>query len=57
MHHSVSRSSREVLYNYGGQGIFSWEPECMSPFTGYNMGAWDSSTQRPTVIMDGVTQA
>ncbi|MFJ8716267.1 hypothetical protein ACIRD9_24295 [Streptomyces violaceus] len=46
-----------MLYNYGGQGIFSWEPECMSPFTGYNMGAWGSSTQRPTVIMDGVTQA
>ncbi|MFF8386444.1 glycosyl hydrolase 53 family protein [Streptomyces kanasensis] len=41
----------------GGQGIFYWEPECMSPFTGYAMGAWDSATKRPTVIMNGFTQA
>jgi arabinogalactan endo-1,4-beta-galactosidase len=57
-------STRAALVAYtkalkadGGQGIFYWEPECMSPFTGYNMGAWDSSTRRPTVIMDGFTQA
>ncbi|MEX3106311.1 MULTISPECIES: glycosyl hydrolase 53 family protein [unclassified Streptomyces] len=41
----------------GGQGIFYWEPECMSPFTGYAMGAWDSATGRPTAIMNGFTQA
>jgi arabinogalactan endo-1,4-beta-galactosidase len=47
----------KALKAEGGQGIFYWEPECMSPFTGYNMGAWDSSTKRPTVVMDGFTQA
>lgn len=29
----------------------------MSPFTGYTMGAWDSSSKRPTSIMNGFTQA
>jgi arabinogalactan endo-1,4-beta-galactosidase len=47
----------KALKTNGGQGIFYWEPECMSPFTGYTMGAWDSATQRPTVIMNGFTQA
>jgi arabinogalactan endo-1,4-beta-galactosidase len=47
----------KALKTHGGQGIFSWEPECMSPFTGYNMGAWDSSSKRPTAIMNGFTQA
>ena len=47
----------KALKANGGQGIFYWEPECMSPFTGYGNGAWDSSTQRPTVIMNGFTQA
>ncbi|MFJ9150911.1 glycosyl hydrolase 53 family protein [Streptomyces sp. NPDC102270] len=47
----------KALKANGGQGIFYWEPECMSPFTGYNMGAWDSATQRPTAIMNGFTQA
>lgn len=47
----------KALKATGGQGLFYWEPECMSPFTGYAMGAWDSATQRPTVIMDGFTQA
>ncbi|MGX1365350.1 arabinogalactan endo-1,4-beta-galactosidase [Streptomyces canus] len=46
-----------ALRSSGGQGIFYWEPECMSPFTGYTMGAWDSATQRPTAIMNGFTQA
>ncbi|MEU7658338.1 glycosyl hydrolase 53 family protein [Streptomyces lincolnensis] len=57
-------STRAALVAYtkalkaeGGQGIFYWEPECMTPFTGYGMGAWDSATNRPTVIMDGFTQA
>jgi arabinogalactan endo-1,4-beta-galactosidase len=35
-----------ALKTNGGQGIFYWEPECMSPFTGYNMGAWASSSKR-----------
>jgi arabinogalactan endo-1,4-beta-galactosidase len=47
----------KALKAHGGQGIFYWEPECMSPFTGYAMGAWDSSTKRPTTIMNGFTQA
>ncbi|MFF7490134.1 glycosyl hydrolase 53 family protein [Streptomyces luteogriseus] len=47
----------KALKANGGQGIFYWEPECMSPFTGYNMGAWDSSSKRPTAIMNGFTQA
>jgi arabinogalactan endo-1,4-beta-galactosidase len=47
----------KALKAAGGQGIFYWEPECMSPFTGYSMGAWDSSTRKPTAIMDGFTQA
>lgn len=47
----------KALKANGGQGIFYWEPECMSPFTGYTMGAWDSSSKRPTTIMDGFTQA
>ncbi|MFE9674420.1 glycosyl hydrolase 53 family protein [Streptomyces sp. NPDC006259] len=47
----------KALKANGGQGIFYWEPECMSPFTGYNMGAWDSATQQPTVIMNGFSQA
>ncbi|MGW0611452.1 glycosyl hydrolase 53 family protein [Streptomyces sp. NPDC002788] len=57
-------STRAALVAYtkalkanGGQGIFYWEPECMSPFTGYDMGAWDSATKRPTAIMNGFTQA
>lgn len=47
----------KALKSAGGQGIFYWEPEGMSPFTGYAMGAWDSATRRPTAIMDGYTQA
>lgn len=42
-----------ALKSNGGQGIFYWEPECMSPFTGYANGAWNSSTRQPTAIMDG----
>ncbi|MFF5369945.1 glycosyl hydrolase 53 family protein [Streptomyces sp. NPDC013187] len=47
----------QALKAAGGQGIFYWEPECMSPFTGYNMGAWDSASKRPTSIMSGFTAA
>jgi arabinogalactan endo-1,4-beta-galactosidase len=47
----------KALKAAGGQGLFYWEPEGMSPFTGYNMGAWDSSSKKPTAIMNGFTQA
>jgi arabinogalactan endo-1,4-beta-galactosidase len=41
----------------GGLGLFYWEPECMTPFTSYGMGAWDSSTHRPTTIMNAFANA
>jgi arabinogalactan endo-1,4-beta-galactosidase len=47
----------KALKSNGGQGLFYWEPECMSPFTGYGNGAWNSSTRQPTAIMDGFKQA
>jgi arabinogalactan endo-1,4-beta-galactosidase len=46
-----------ALKNAGGQGIFYWEPEVMTPFNTYNMGAWDSASHQPTTIMTGFTQA
>ena len=33
----------------GDLGCFYWEPESMG---GYDMGAWDEATRRPTVMMD-----
>lgn len=33
----------------GDLGCFYWEPESMG---GYDMGAWDNDTKRPTVMMD-----
>ena len=33
----------------GDLGCFYWEPESMG---GYDMGAWDESTRKPTVMMD-----
>jgi arabinogalactan endo-1,4-beta-galactosidase len=41
------------LKGFGGLGTFFWEPEGYSPFTGYDMTAWDSSNRRPTAAMDG----
>jgi arabinogalactan endo-1,4-beta-galactosidase len=35
----------------GGLGVFYWEPECYN-WQGYNMGAWDPSTKKPTAAMD-----
>ena len=46
-----------ALKNNGGQGLFYWEPEVMTPFDTYNNGAWDSSTREPTAIMNGFTSA
>ncbi|MEQ0558211.1 glycosyl hydrolase 53 family protein [Amycolatopsis sp. NEAU-NG30] len=42
-----------ALKSSGGQGLFYWEPEGYSPFTGYANVAWDAATRRPTAIMDG----
>ena len=42
-----------ALHNSGGQGLLYSEPEGYSPFTGYAMGAWNSSTREPTAIMNG----
>ncbi len=33
----------------GDLGCFYWEPESMG---GYDMGAWDESTRKPTIMMD-----
>ncbi len=33
-------------------GVFYWEPEGYSPFTSYNMTAWDAATKEPTHAMD-----
>ena len=35
----------------GGLGVFYWEPECYN-WQDYNMGAWDPTTQEPTVALD-----
>ena len=40
------------MQNIGGLGVFYWEPEGYSPFTGYTMGAWDPNTKEPTHAMD-----
>ncbi|MDX8056775.1 glycosyl hydrolase 53 family protein [Lentzea sp. BCCO 10_0798] len=37
---------------FGGLGTFFWEPEGYSPFSGYDMTAWESN-RRPTAAMDG----
>ena len=42
-----------ALKSTGGQGLFYWEPEGYSPFTGYAHVAWDSTPRKPTAIMDG----
>jgi arabinogalactan endo-1,4-beta-galactosidase len=45
-----------ALMNAGGQGCFYWEPEVMTPFASYAMGAWNSATGQPTAIMDAFSQ-
>ncbi|MCR5393954.1 MAG: glycosyl hydrolase 53 family protein [Bacteroidales bacterium] len=39
----------DQMIKNGDLGCFYWEPESMG---GYDMGAWDESTKRPTVMMD-----
>jgi len=35
----------------GGLGVFYWEPESYN-WQGYQLGAWDPATEKPTVAMD-----
>lgn len=39
----------DKMINNGDLGCFYWEPESMG---GYDMGAWDEATRKPTVMMD-----
>jgi arabinogalactan endo-1,4-beta-galactosidase len=41
------------IKGFGGLGTFFWEPEGYPSFNGYNSSAWDESTRRPTVALDG----
>lgn len=45
------------MKSIGGLGVFYWEPEVYSPFTSYNMGAWDPTTREPTIALDGFLNA
>ncbi|HET8841168.1 MAG TPA: glycosyl hydrolase 53 family protein [Ktedonobacteraceae bacterium] len=45
------------MKSIGGLGVFYWEPEVYSPFTSYNMGAWDPTTLGPTVALNGFLNA
>lgn len=39
----------DKMIKNGDLGCFYWEPESMG---GYDMGAWDEATRKPTVMMD-----
>jgi len=39
----------DKMIKNGDMGCFYWEPESMG---GYDMGAWDESSRKPTVMMD-----
>jgi arabinogalactan endo-1,4-beta-galactosidase len=41
------------IKSFGGLGTFFWEPEGYPSFNGYNSSAWDETTRRPTVALDG----
>ena len=43
----------KALVANGGQGLLYWEPEVMTPFDTYDMGAWDSTTYEPTAALNG----
>lgn len=45
------------MKSIGGLGVFYWEPEVYSPFSTYNMGAWDPTTKEPTVALNGFLNA
>ena len=40
----------------GGLGVFYWEPECYS-WRGYQMGAWDPVSKKPTIAMDAFLES
>jgi arabinogalactan endo-1,4-beta-galactosidase len=56
-----TQASLEAYINgvngFGGLGVFYWEPEGYSPFTSYAMGAWNSTTRRPTTALNGFLNA
>lgn len=41
------------IKGFGGLGTFYWEPEGYPSFNGYTSSAWDETTRRPTVALDG----
>jgi arabinogalactan endo-1,4-beta-galactosidase len=45
------------IKGFGGLGIFYWEPEGYAPFTNYTLGAWSSSTKRPTAALNAFLTA
>jgi arabinogalactan endo-1,4-beta-galactosidase len=40
------------LKNIGALGLFYWEPEVYAPFNTYGSGAWDPTTQQPTIALN-----
>ncbi len=45
------------MKSIGGLGVFYWEPEVYSPFTNYNLGAWDPTTREPNGALNGFLNA
>lgn len=39
----------DAMIKNGDPGVFYWEPESLA---GYDLGAWDRNTNRPTIAMD-----
>jgi arabinogalactan endo-1,4-beta-galactosidase len=54
---SALKAYLTALKSNGGQGLFYWEPETYSQFSGYTMGAWDYYSREPTAIMNGFSAA
>jgi hypothetical protein len=50
-------AQRRLLEGFGGLGVFYWEPEGYAPFTSYTLGAWNSTTKRPTAALNGFLNA
>jgi len=43
--------------NFGGHGVFYWEPEVYSPFDSYDSGAWETNYEPDTTIMNAMKSA
>jgi len=43
--------------NFGGLGVFYWEPEVYSPFDSYGSGAWETTGEPDTTIMNAFEAA